>query len=695
MALLTNLQKRVAGSRQERGAVLVLTALVMMLLLFIAAFATDLGAWYRQGQEQQRAADVGSLNGVQAYDRAVKEYFDLLGKQTWSELSLSEQLIAEEKGMVEAVNTIVGLIESTGLSFSSPPTRTISSTDPTNPADTSVWTVTADDGTQVVITRSFVQNGTNAATGQPTYSRSIAVEIRAPGEQYFSNLLRDAPEIDRDATALISNCNAVCDFDIPLEPPFAGFAAAGNGDGFRPLPTDDGRVFLVNHLYNGGYGGVSANVVCMDVREQGICPNWAPIPRQLHAANRPADVIDNSRNMIFYPGMSQDETKFQIGCVRTDTPIDCASTTISETSVNSRYYRWGGGPWMINDNLWAVSGTGTMFCIDPDKIGAADPFCPGYSSGKSSAATGNVTYGAYVAGEVIDTKIFMYHPSDRIWHCFDTATDAACSAALDGTFWTSDGMKFIRYNTAGAPIGVCFAMESITVATEFMSHECLGTDGQLRRNPIPNLNVSAPNDFDWDNGGQWGEGYTWVEDGVGKRMYTSFWPSYRINCYDWANQSPCDPIDAEAFDGGHIDFYTFAALNDDCLMALGDVSKFYTFSPQTGEVCTGSTVRATITPCICTDGSSRRYGTLRLPDEIEDVLNSADAEVYDAAGNLLLTVPDLLAGPIDLSIIDGNIHNSIDLVINVDSKVDANDIPLWKEPFNASLSLVVQPTLTD
>ena len=71
----------------DRGAILVLTALIMILMLMIAAFATDLGAWYRQGQSQQRSADIGSLNAIKSYDITMKNYIASKGQTSFSGLS--------------------------------------------------------------------------------------------------------------------------------------------------------------------------------------------------------------------------------------------------------------------------------------------------------------------------------------------------------------------------------------------------------------------------------------------------------------------------------------------------------------------------------------------------------------------------------------------------------------------------------
>ncbi|MGH1493256.1 MAG: pilus assembly protein TadG-related protein, partial [Acidimicrobiales bacterium] len=48
----------------ESGFVLAQTALLLIPLLIFAAFATDIGSWYVEGQRVQRAADAAALAGV-------------------------------------------------------------------------------------------------------------------------------------------------------------------------------------------------------------------------------------------------------------------------------------------------------------------------------------------------------------------------------------------------------------------------------------------------------------------------------------------------------------------------------------------------------------------------------------------------------------------------------------------------------
>lgn len=50
--------------REEHGYVMATTALLLIPLLVLAAFAVDVGSWYTEGQKVQRAADAAALAGV-------------------------------------------------------------------------------------------------------------------------------------------------------------------------------------------------------------------------------------------------------------------------------------------------------------------------------------------------------------------------------------------------------------------------------------------------------------------------------------------------------------------------------------------------------------------------------------------------------------------------------------------------------
>jgi len=57
------LVRRVERKRDERGVVLVLFALTLVVLLIFAAIMVDLGSWYKQSQDLQRTVDAAALAG--------------------------------------------------------------------------------------------------------------------------------------------------------------------------------------------------------------------------------------------------------------------------------------------------------------------------------------------------------------------------------------------------------------------------------------------------------------------------------------------------------------------------------------------------------------------------------------------------------------------------------------------------------
>ncbi len=60
--MMMRLRRRL--SRRDRGAVAIVTAILMLTFLGLTAFAVDVGNWYAVGLQAQRAADAGALAGV-------------------------------------------------------------------------------------------------------------------------------------------------------------------------------------------------------------------------------------------------------------------------------------------------------------------------------------------------------------------------------------------------------------------------------------------------------------------------------------------------------------------------------------------------------------------------------------------------------------------------------------------------------
>ncbi len=739
MAFLSKLQSRYARTDSERGAILVLTALVMMLLLFIAAFSTDLGAWYRQGQEQQRAADVGALNGVQAYDSAVKAYFAELEAlapagveiNSWDDLTLAQQLEAEERGLRAAASTIIGLLETSGLSFSDPGSGVLAA-DPTDESLTSTWTIVADDGTQVIITRSFVSAGVDSM-GDPITGRAIDVQVVAPGEQYFSNVLRDAPEIERSAQSVLSNCGAVCERTLTINPPFAGFSAASSGDGYAPLPFDADpsqpgfeEIWATNHHTNGSN---NFHFLCFDSDAGAPCTGGNEKTRIRHSnGNRPVEYVHDGK--IYYAAQEVGDANGGIGCFDMAARAYCATDFVElfpGGSISNAGWTRGSaylglhGPWEWNGNLYIVNQAGVMGCavratMQPcgtttfDTLGTSRKDLNG--NNVLPAATNGQHWVSH--GEQLGSEVYLTHngPGGVLFQCVDLNTRNSCwggttrwQPVLDpeqGGVGGDNNLTFLRYNTAQVPTQIC------NVQIESGNNRCYNVSNGNGGTSITGMQAFFQTNI--GQHGSWGgDAFNWQD----RRTFFAGGSSRRIVCWSWetgTNGAPC-PGQAvvqtnNAFTGaGDARTYGFAQVTVNCLVALGHDNVFYSFNPVGLNACVDADVVTDIEPCECADGGNR-WGQVRLPAEL---LNQVE-ELY---ATLSITDPNVVPGttaflpeldrvPLHLNggVINlSNVPDSVDrlfLNLEVTAAIDlSTGLPEWTEPIDADLQISVQPTLTN
>jgi len=406
----------------------------------------------------------------------------------------------------------------------------------------------------------------------------------------------DAPDISRDGTAVISNCNADCSRDIELEPPFQGFAAAGKGDGYRPLVGENDTIWTVNH--HAGAGAVSNySIVCMDTNTEAQCANWSAMNQKYNTHSKADDVIDNDRDKIYFP--ANNGTTAGIACVRTDVRQWCSGNQEFTSLTNNPHnfsYSWG-QPMLSIHGVWRV-------------------------------------------GDYPNDRLFAIGQDGKI-HCFLPVNSGLTSYGGWGA------MKFIRYNASGNQVGMCISPGFTSInGTISLPHECISLTGSIQGD-VPGLTLNS----NGDTGLTFGEGHTWLGPDGEAMMFFGSLSSNTINCYDWVTSSFCG-----AFTG--VDIYGMTTLNKECVIGVGDSANFYTFNPLTQEACTGSEVETDVWPCACADGTYR-YGVLELPPELLAVLESAEATVsgggMSETGDLLASPMDLsgfngVAGPLKLVI---------------------------------------------
>lgn len=175
--------RRVAERRDEAGIYLPFTAAILLALVTIVALAIDVGALYSRAADQQRAADLASLAGVQTL------------VETGSEL--------------EARDRVIAVLTAAGIDTDDPD------------IDITVRARTASE-LEVEVDDSSVNLS-------------------------FGSLLIDRVGVSRTGVATLSNCGAGCDRDLTFLPPVGAIEAASEGDGWGPTLAGDDYIFALNH----------------------------------------------------------------------------------------------------------------------------------------------------------------------------------------------------------------------------------------------------------------------------------------------------------------------------------------------------------------------------------------------------------------------------------------------------------------
>lgn len=680
MDLFTNLRTRVSRRDDDRGAILILTALVMLLLLFIAAFATDLGAWYRQGQAQQQAADVSSLNGVQAYDREVQAYLESFGPDTiWNDLSEAEREEGERRAMLAVVNTVIGLLETSGLDFSNPNLVDLQLSIPPNMlGDESIATIEADDGTVVTIVRSVIEvDGVFVST--------ISVSITAPGQQFISGILRDAPDISSSAESTVSNCGAECEREVTIDPPFAGFNAGGSGDGLAPLLNGDPflgqatQVWAVNHHSNFFRGDIQNNfgdIVCRSLEDRSNCGEFSL--NNYLTPIWPQEILAQDVGKIYFPATNRNTGTAGVACfdIVTNGGQFCdrefigfwehgGTVTAAGNRINaSGNQLFNGSPatsvWRYQNQIWVASDSGQFACVTMSAAahggmqscqidGGGNPVLydtaginsgvlrtPGQVGGRSAHTWGNINPDN-------EREVHMFSRSDdgqAVFHCFDFQARNPCwggahfNAGNVAKMTRASGFQVFDDDAAGTYLGICaFSTDDDTVI-------CRDENGGPLT-PPNNIKTSIKGIGD----GFTGHTFVWYKNGRADRLFFNGGASDVVACYDFRTQNVCGetnngivvvenilPTQGRDPDGNKkfVEPYQLVDISDECLLGLGDESIFFSLSPERLTGCVDTTTSTVITPCLCTGTAIPNWAAIELPQDLLDSVNLLEATARDA-----------------------------------------------------------------
>lgn len=667
--------------------------MVMLIMLMIAAFATDVGAWYRQGQEQQRSADLGSLNGIQTYEQSRKAEFSLAGFDEWSDFTQAERIAIDRQALIDATDEVIGVLEAAGHTVTRTPTNPdLAGADnkdpypggPTTPAQISVITFVTDDGKTVTVTR--------------TEDRTISVAVAEPATQYFSSIVAAAPVITRESTATLSNCGAVCEVPITINPPFVGFSGSGSGDGFRPLIyRAQDEVWAVNHHRR--KGDTRGEIVCMDQNTRTFCASGGLFSLDRYAThNRPAEeYLDESTGKIYFTAREWKKDETRLVCFSAVTRSYCGFRTLWDQDVDNRWPAIvnATGPWVYGNKMYVMGQHGQLACVDfaMNECGRwnTDAF------GNSAMPEINDGQTTFVNGEMYGDRIYFTHIlGDRtLFHCWDLGSANTCGWAGEVSINYLTGrddqrMTFFRYSggPGSVPTHICVA------SLQIGRNGCVSLNGASVYE-VPGLSTHiAPLNNSWA-----GDTISWE----GQRTFFAGGNSNKTACWNWATGAGCGILDHSTMNRdnngvyqGPTDPYAFTQVSVNCMMGLGDKSVYFSFNPADLAPCVDAASTTEILPCKCGDGSNK-WGVVFLPQELLDLVTSLRATVTEPDGTVVLLNEDLLAtgGAMDLSSAN-QAAPKLTLTLVMDAKVNpSTQLPLWTNPFNIDLELVVQPTLVD
>jgi len=705
MELLTT-SRRTGVSSNERGAILVLTALVMMLMLMIAAFATDVGAWYRQGQEQTRVADLGSLNGIQAYEQFRRAEFNLNGYDQWSDFTAAERRQLDFDALEEATDAVMDLLAVQGH----PTTVTGTNPDISGTYESpGVHKDPAPGGTPAASWITFVTDDGLTVTVTRNPDLTITVTVEKEATQYFSHIIADAPTIARSSTATLSNCGAICNVPFTINPPFIGFTGVGNGDGFKPLryPAAE-QVWAVNHHRRRNAQG--ADIVCMSEETRTFCDHNNNGVRDggnegLHSLlnyathNRPAEeYLNQNTGKLYFTARNWNDNETGLVCFNTNTLGYCGFTYLWDQTIEEND-SWPAvvnatGPWVYGSEMYIMAQHGQIACVDfsMNPCGTWNTSAFGHPD-----LPGELDKPRFVNGEMVGDRIYFTHivNNGTVFHCWDIGSSNNCGwpGAVNLSYLNGDQdqtFTFLRYTTAGSPTHICAAVLDID------RNGCVRFDG-VSSFEIGGLNAAlGPIDNSWA-----GDTFTWDN----KRTFFAGGNSNQVGCWSWVSGSSCGYIDYDnAVDEngsypGATNPYAFEQVTYECVMGLGHNSRYFSFNPADLSPCVDTTVDVALTPCMCADAVTPTWGTIVLPDELLSQVTALDGTLLDNGGNIIpgFVDIDLLAanGELDLSGLDPTVYTNLTLVLDVEAMLDINGIPVWTTPINSNLELVVQPTLTD
>lgn len=603
----------VAPPANERGAVLLIVAMMTIILIVSAGFAVDIGAWYTRAEELQQAVDSAALAG--SADYVASGYDEGVARAKIDEVLLQNGI------------------------------------DPTDPTK------------RIVATYDAVTGEVSVSVGDDD------VDV------FFSRIIQANMGIERSAVARLDICGASCIQELEIPEPLSAATIAGSGDGWAPILIGD-RVFAINHHSAVETGGDivcvdrATQAICT-----GYPKNIAPLQPAGTDWTVPVAVVGSQ--IFYHAQRAADlvlgcfDTGNDAACGGGHIVL---SSALADPGGDHDYQSRGGGTILAGDGNIYVFSEEQTFCVDPAAYATCTGFPQANGFADAGIVAGTLS-GAQQSSIQIGTRIYVSHTWNleqaslgvRL-HCWDTALGAVGDACTGfgavqvhatGDPSSSGRLFALRApNGGGAGPGVAYGVCSI----QLIDVVCVDLDG-----------IALPDPADFESG--WATlspvkiGTPFFHD----RSNRLFVPSRSTNqtyCYDFNTQSNCGITS-----GGLTGDYAYTS-EGDCIYGLGHESLFWTFDPELNQGCRSAVTTAQIYSCVCADGT-KHWGSVAFGGDLDSIFGPFETvEVIVAAPapdnteyiNMSLMDTD---GIIDLAAVPTT-HDYLNIEIIVTAKLGEN-----------------------
>jgi len=585
-------RRQASGLQTDRGAVLILVAVMLFAILAIGAVAVDISALQRRGQTLQNTADAAALAGVATWVET--------GDQDDTRTTVLETI--SQNGIESDVDISV--------EFASDSTLEIVLTDPSQ--DQLLGGIIGLGGAmERAATAELRTCDSGCATVHAIPAPIVAVEAQGVGDGYrpvpVNNRLyavnhhgKTMSCVERDTGA---NCWSAGSKDLFWS---SSYLTQNHTHGH----LHDERIYYAGHSdLDSGLSPTSGKlrVTCFDTRIDQPCSTHADIWNEGAAVVTGLDdrvyVFTNARRAHCYvvPALTT--------CSTYGGGKDTALSSLSSYSwQTARVRTWN-----------------SRHVIDDGRIYMVHTRVSQYEGSRSNRA--------------LELRL----------HCWDTGTDAPCSGfgavTIHGTNipdaydWPGGNLFFYR-NTDGDPVAICSSASSNAECYDYSTGDYEPTYSSSISSTFAGVDLPA--------NGQYSGSHTYHEQS-NRLFIVPYYTKSRTYCHDFTTGSSCGQTFNSPGMLGPAETYVYHP-EPNCLIGLGHKSIFFTLKPDMSGSCTGSSRVEKIRPCSCSGELTWPTISPRNSDDLAEfkvrILDPDGEQILPSNGD---DYHDLLAAPLDLS----------------------------------------------